>query len=80
MSLDKYGLSFDHSTTKYKVIRIFIRDWSLKNPFWAEIHTLGSETWREINKAPPYPNQRWSVFAKGALHWKIDSCLHFNKI
>ncbi|KAK9275442.1 hypothetical protein L1049_022707 [Liquidambar formosana] len=72
--MKKYGLGFDPSTNTYKIVRVFFRnqlDW--KNySLGVEVHTLGTNSWREIGEIPPSPMCGRPVSAYGALHWMVD--------
>ncbi|KAA8549844.1 hypothetical protein F0562_001528 [Nyssa sinensis] len=70
----KYGLGFDGSTQKYKIVHVFFQELDSTCSHYnlgVEVFTMGTKSWREISKAPPYPIRGKAVFAHGALHWIV---------
>lgn len=77
----RYGLGFDSSIEKYKIVRVYFRDFfHLANQQYqlgAEVYTMGTPgvagSWREISsRPPPYPLHKQGVYASGALHWLVN--------
>lgn len=69
--LSSYGLGFDSSINKYKVVRVYVDDYD-ECEMGAEVCTLEARTslWRKISsKTPSFLPSRPSVYAGGALHW-----------
>ena len=74
--LDRYGLGFDSSIKKYKIVHVFFRDfdWAKRGyRLGAEVYTVGTtSSWREISQIPCYPLYKRAVYASGALHWLVN--------
>lgn len=75
----RYGLGYDSSTKKYKVIRLYVRNYG-NNRSWfdmgAEVYTMGmgaTSSWREISQPPDSVAWLPSVYASGHQHWPVDS-------
>ena len=65
----KYGLGFDCSRNKYKVVSVSLNS---QGCYEAEVYTLGTRSsWRAISKGPPCALAKNSIFACGALHWLV---------
>ena len=72
------GLGFSPRTNRYKVIRIFSQ-WRPTDPFFlrwhestvAEVHTLGTGSWRRIGKALYSRENKlaFPTYLNGHLHW-----------
>ncbi|PON90680.1 F-box associated domain [Trema orientale] len=82
-------LGFSPKNNQYKVVRIFSR-WRLSDPHFglklyhstvAEVHTLGTNSWRRIGNAPHSKYKlAFPTYRNGFLHWfcvsyKIPSCI-----
>nr|XP_027088487.1 F-box protein At3g07870-like [Coffea arabica] len=85
------GFGFSEKTNEYKVIRLFdqgrpeliscpITGKEVFGKRVAEVHTVGSGSWRRIGHAPSYGCElRFTTCLKGSLHWirKDDRKLDF---
>ncbi|XP_059652057.1 F-box protein At3g07870-like [Cornus florida] len=74
--LNHSGFGFCPRTNQYKVIR-FLRSTDFEQNLSktvAEIHTLGTDSWRSIKDAPcPKAKGSFDSLLNGALHWIADS-------
>ncbi|KAK9287332.1 hypothetical protein L1049_015747 [Liquidambar formosana] len=65
--LDYSAFGFSPKTGQYKIIRFVL---SLAGAVFVEVHTLGSESWRNVGEAPPPRHPKsFDPFVNGALHW-----------
>lgn len=69
---------FSPGENQYKVLRIFStlngRPWEIgfRQEFWAQIHVVGSCSWRDIEDRPPSEYLTWdtcSVLLNGTVYW-----------
>ncbi|CAK9184367.1 unnamed protein product [Ilex paraguariensis] len=77
-----YGLGFDISTNTFKMICVFFRELNFGGSscygLGTLVHTVGTNTWKEIDEVPTYPIYCTPVFAHGALHWLVDPFSDFD--
>ncbi|KAH6754748.1 hypothetical protein C2S53_020632 [Perilla frutescens var. hirtella] len=64
--------------SQYKVLRIFStltgRPWEMgfKQEFWAQVHVVGSSSWRDIEDQPPSESLTWDTcftLVNGTVYW-----------
>ncbi|KAL7205659.1 hypothetical protein ACSBR2_018561 [Camellia fascicularis] len=84
LKLENSGFGFCPKTKQYKVIRFMCLtsfDSTISKKAVAEIHTLGTESWRSIGDAPcPRMRGSFDSLLDGILHWITDSVTAFNLI
>lgn len=77
----RWGLGFDSSINKYKVVCFYYEDIDLTNKRWgrscARVYSIGatvSSSWRDIMSQPTavIDDTKNSVYANGARHWLVD--------
>ncbi|KAL9141165.1 hypothetical protein ABFS82_14G085500 [Erythranthe guttata] len=71
------GFGYCSRLKQYKVVR-FLHLTSVENPMnskriVADLHTLGSDSWRRIEDAPCPKRNSFDPFLNGALHWITNS-------
>ncbi|XP_075670006.1 F-box/kelch-repeat protein At3g06240-like [Castanea sativa] len=66
-------LGFSSKTKEFKLLRFFKQQGHSHNIYMAEVHTLGTDSWRSIGEAPNiiHYSALHGTFFNGALHWFV---------
>ncbi|XP_050248909.1 F-box protein At3g07870-like [Quercus robur] len=66
-------LGFSSKTMEFKLLRFFKQQGHGHNIYMAEVHTLGTDSWRSIGEVPNiiHYSALHGTFLNGALHWFV---------
>lgn len=66
-------LGFSSKTKEFKLLQFFEQQGHSHNIYMAEVHTLGTDSWRSIGEAPNiiHYSAMHGTFLNGALHWFV---------